>query len=134
MGDLGLRQGILDFNAMTLETGEGITDVGGNVDLRSEKIDLALKTDAKHFSVGSLPTRLTIGGTFKNPSIRPGAEGAARAGAVAGLAALFAPLAILPTIQFGTSEQEDARCGDLLRQARTSAGGKALPSPQQDRK
>lgn len=37
--------------------------------------------------------------------------------AVAGLAALFAPLAILPAIQFGTSEQEDARCGELLRQA-----------------
>jgi hypothetical protein len=49
------------------------------------------------------------------------------------LAALFAPLAILPTIQFGTSEQEDARCGELLRQARTSSSdGKALPpAPQQ---
>jgi uncharacterized protein involved in outer membrane biogenesis len=132
VSDLGLQRGVLNFNAMTLDTGEGITNVGGNVDLSKETIDLTLKTDAKHFSVGSLPTRINITGTFKNPSIRPGAEVAARAGAVAGLAALFAPLAILPTVQFGTSDADDARCGELLRQARTSAGGKALPAPQQD--
>ena len=131
VGDLGLQHGILDFKAMTLDTGEGITNVSGNVDLSKETIDLALKTDAKHFSVGSLPTHINISGTFKDPKIRPGAEVAARAGAAAGLAALFAPLAILPTIQFGTSEAEDARCGELLQQARASAGGKALPPPVQ---
>ena len=131
VGDLGLQRGVLDFKAMTLDTGEAITNVGGNVNLAKETIDLALKTDAKHFSVGSLPTRIYIGGTFKDPSIRPGAEVAARAGAAAGLAAVFAPLAILPTIQFGTSEAEDARCGELLQQARASAGGKALPPPRE---
>ncbi len=134
VGDLGLQHGVLEFNALTLDTGEGITNVGGNINLAKETIDLALKTDAKHFSVGSLPTRISIGGTFKDPSIRPGAEVAARAGAAAGLAAIFAPLAILPTIQFGTSEADDARCGELLRQARASAGGKTLPPPQQDAK
>jgi uncharacterized protein involved in outer membrane biogenesis len=131
VGDLAMQHGVLDFKAMTLDTGEAITNVGGNVDLGKETIDLALKTDARHFTVGSLPTRINIGGTFKNPSIRPGAEAAARVGAAAGLAALFAPLAILPTIQFGTSDADDARCGDLLRQARASAGGKALPAPQE---
>ena len=130
VGDLALRRGVLDFKAMTLDTGEAITNVGGDVDLAKETIDLALKTDAKHFSIGSLPTRINIGGTFKDPSIRPGAEAVARAGAAAGLAALFAPLAILPTIQFGTSEAEDARCDELLEQARASAGGKALPAPR----
>jgi AsmA family protein len=130
VGDLGLRRGILDFNAMVLETSEGITNVGGSIDLRSEEIDLALKADARHFSIGSLPTRITISGTFKNLSIRPGGEIAARAGAAAGLGVLFAPLVILPTVQFGTSEQEDARCGELLTQARASAGGKALPPLQ----
>ena len=129
VGDLLLQRGILDFKTMTLDTGEAITNVGGNVDLSKEAIDLALKTDAKHFSVGSLPTRINISGTFENPKIRPGAEGPARAGAAVGLGALFLPLAILPTIQFGTSEAEDARCEQLLQQARASAGGKALPPP-----
>lgn len=129
--DLALKRGILDFQAMTLDTGEAITNVGGNLDLSKETIDLNLKTDAKHFSIGSLPTRIAIRGTFKSPAIRPGAEVAARAGAAAGLGVLFAPLAILPTIQFGTSEAEDRRCGELLQQARQTAGGKALPQPAQ---
>jgi uncharacterized protein involved in outer membrane biogenesis len=129
VGDLGMQRGVLEFKAVTLDTGEAITNVGGNLDLGKETIDLTLKTDAKHFSVGSLPTRINITGTFKDPSIRPGAEAAARAGAAAGLAALFAPLAILPTVQFGTSEADDARCGQLLEQARASAAGKALPPP-----
>jgi hypothetical protein len=52
------------------------------------------------------------------------------AGAAAGLAVLFVPLAILPTIQFGTSEAaEDAHCGELLKQARASTGGKVLSPP-----
>jgi uncharacterized protein involved in outer membrane biogenesis len=131
VGDLGLTRGVLDFKAMTLQTGEGITNVGGNLDLAKETIDLALKTDSRHFSVGSLPTRINITGTFKDPSIKPGAEVAARAGAAVGLGVLFLPLAILPTIQFGTSEADDARCGELLQQARATAGGKALPSPLQ---
>jgi uncharacterized protein involved in outer membrane biogenesis len=130
IGDLGLQRGVLDFKAMTLQTGEGITNVGGNIDLSKETIDLALKTDARHFSVGSLPTRINITGTFKDPSIKPGGEVAARAGAAVGLGVLFVPLAILPTIQFGTSEADDERCGQLLRQARDSAGGKALPPVQ----
>ncbi|PPQ26218.1 hypothetical protein CCS01_30835 [Rhodopila globiformis] len=130
VSDLLLKRGILDFRVMTLDTGEAITNVGGDVNLRDEAIDLSFKTDSKHFSIGSLPTRIHIGGTFKDPSIRPGAEVAARAGAAAGLAVLFAPLAILPTIQFGTSAAQDARCGELLHQARESAGGKALPKPR----
>jgi uncharacterized protein involved in outer membrane biogenesis len=131
VGDLGLRRGILDFKAMTLDTGEAIVNVGGEVDLSKETIDLGLKTESKHFSIGSLPGRLNIGGTFRDPTIRPGAEEAGRLGASAGLAVLFAPLAILPTIQFGTSDQEDARCSQLLEQARAGAGGKALPAPRQ---
>jgi uncharacterized protein involved in outer membrane biogenesis len=131
VGDLALQRGVLDFKAMTLETGEGITNVGGNLDLSKETIDLALKTDSRHFSIGSLPTRINITGTFKDPSIKPGGEVAARAGAAVGLGVLFVPLAILPTIQFGTSEADDARCGELLQQARASAGGTALPAPVQ---
>ena len=68
-----MQRGVLDFKAMTLDTGEAITNVGGNVDLGKETVDLNLKTDSKHFSVGSLPTRINIGGTFKDPKIRPGA-------------------------------------------------------------
>jgi AsmA family protein len=127
VGDLGMQRGILEFKAMTLDTGEGITNVGGNVDLSKETIDLALKTDAKHFSVGRCRRASTSVARFKDPKIWPGAEVGARAGGVAGLAALFVPLAILPTIQFGTSEAEDAHCGDAASSGK--CGWKGPPAP-----
>ena len=34
VSDLGTRRGILEFKAMTLDTGEGITNVDGNVNYR----------------------------------------------------------------------------------------------------
>ena len=80
---------MLDFNTMVLDTGEAITEIGGNIDLRSQRIDLNLKTDAKHFSVGSLPTRLAIAGTSKDPTIRPGAQAAARVSRITLLAGLL---------------------------------------------
>jgi AsmA family protein len=73
VGGVGLRRGTLEFKARTLETGEAITDIGGDLDLSKETIDLALKTDAKHFSIGALPTRIgiSISGTSKDPKIGP---------------------------------------------------------------
>jgi hypothetical protein len=127
VGVLALRRGLLDFQAMTLQTKDSLINVDGTISLAKEAIDLSLKTDSRHLSVGSLPTRLNISGTFRHPDITPGAQAAARAGAVAGLGVLFAPLALLPTVKFGTSAEEDAHCGELLRQARASAGGAALP-------
>lgn len=127
VGVLALRRGLLDFQAMTLQTKDSLINLDGTISLVKEAIDLSLKTDSRHFSVGSLPTRLNISGTFRHPDIIPGAQGVIRGGALAGLGVLFAPLALLPTVQFGTSAEEDARCGELLRQARASAGGAALP-------
>jgi AsmA family protein len=127
VGVLALRRGLLDFQAMTLQTKDSLINLDGTISLVKEAIDLSLKTDARHFSVGSLPTRLNISGTFRHPDMVPGAQGVTRGGALAGLGVLFAPLALLPTVQFGTSAEEDARCGELLRQARASAGGAALP-------
>ena len=114
VGDLALRRGVLDFKAMTLDTGEAIVNVGGEVDLAKETIDLTLKTDAKHFSIGSLPTRINIGGTFKDPSIRPGAAAVARAGAAAGLGRFVRAAgdsADHPVRHVGGG---DARCDGLL--------------------
>lgn len=107
-----------------------MTNVGGAVNLRTERLDISLKTDSRHFSIGSLPARLVITGTLKDPAIRPGAQLAGRAGAAVGLGILFAPLAILPTVQLGTSAREDARCFHLLSAARASAGGGNLPAPR----
>ncbi|MBV9251925.1 MAG: AsmA family protein [Acetobacteraceae bacterium] len=126
--DMALQSGVLRIQALVVDTGEGIINGAGSVDLRDEKLDLALKTEAKHFTIGSLPTPIHIGGSLKSPGITPGPELAARAAAAGGLAALFPPLALLPTIQFGVGD--DHRCDRLLAQAKSEPGGQRLPSPK----
>ncbi len=125
--DMALQHGILAIQALVLDTGEAIVNGAGAINLKTEAIDLQLRTDAKHFSIGSLPAPINIGGTLKSPSIRPGAELAARGGLAAGLGVLFAPLALLPTIQLGVGD--DHRCDRILAQAKAQPGGQRLPPP-----
>jgi uncharacterized protein involved in outer membrane biogenesis len=128
VNDMALQKGVLNVKALVLDTDEGIVNGTGNVNLRDETIDLSLKTETKHFTIGSLPTPINISGTLRNPSIRPGAELAVRGGLAAGLAVAFPPLALLPTIQFGVGD--DHRCDHLLSQAKTEANGARLPTPK----
>ncbi len=100
--DLPLENGIIDTKAFLLDTEEGRVTGRGTIDLRQQTLDYTLTTRAKHFSVGSLPGPINVTGPITSPSIRPGAEIVARAGAAAGLGVVLTPLgALLPTIQFG---------------------------------
>jgi uncharacterized protein involved in outer membrane biogenesis len=103
--DLPLRHGDLDFNVFLLDTTEGRITGTGDVNFADQMLNLSLTTRSKHFSVGSLPGPINITGPLGAPSIRPGAEIVARAGAAAGLGVLLTPLgALLPTIQFGVGD------------------------------
>lgn len=114
VADFALRRGVLDSRAMILDTNEAVVNGSGSIDLGREALDYTLRTDAKHFTVGSLPTPITLAGTFKSPSIRPAVGPlAARAGAAIGLGILFPPAALLPTIQFGVGD--DTGCSRLAR-------------------
>jgi uncharacterized protein involved in outer membrane biogenesis len=99
--DLPMRQGIVDTKVFLLDTEEGRVTGTGTIDLRQQTLDYALTTRAKHFSVGSLPGPINLVGPITSPSIRPGAEVIARAGAATGLGILTGVGALLPTIQFG---------------------------------
>lgn len=114
--DADLNRGLLHLQAMVLDTGEGIVTATGGADLRNEQLDLELRTEAKHFTIGSLRTPLHITGTLKHPSIAPGAELGVRGGLAIGLGVAFPPLALLPTIQFGAGD--DHRCDRVLAQSR----------------
>jgi uncharacterized protein involved in outer membrane biogenesis len=103
--DLPLKDGILDTKALLLDTEEARVTGSGTIDFRNQTLNYALTTRSKHFSVGSLPGPIDITGPLGSPSIRPGAEVLARAGAAAGLGVLLTPLgALLPTIQFGVGK------------------------------
>lgn len=127
ISDSLLRDGDLKIRTFILDTGDAIVHLVGGVDLKNETLDLSLRTDAKHFTIGSLPTPIEVTGPLKRPSIRPGGELVARGGAAIGLGVLFPPLAVLPTIQFGVGDSH--RCERLLAEQKQQPGGHRLPSP-----
>jgi len=127
IAEAGLQRGLLELQALVLDTSEAIVNGAGTVNLRDEKLDLQLRTEAKHFSIGSLPAPINLSGPLKRPSIMPGAELLARGGVAAGLGIAFPPLALLPTIQFGTGD--DHRCDNILARAKQQPGGQRLPAP-----
>lgn len=116
VGDMVLRNGVMSTRTFVLDTDAANVTMKGTVNLRDEAIDLTLNSEAKHFTIGSLPGPIVVGGHLRSPSIRPSAETAARAGVAAGLGALLTPLgALLPTIQLGLGEDND--CAALIRTA-----------------
>jgi uncharacterized protein involved in outer membrane biogenesis len=103
--DLPIDQGILSTKVLLADTTEGRITGRGTVDFRNQTLDYSITTRSKSFSIGSLPGPINITGPLGDPSIRPGAEVVARAGAAVGLGILLTPLgALLPTIQFGVGK------------------------------
>ena len=103
---LPLRDGVLDTRLMVLQTGEARTTGTGTVDFRNDTLNYALTTRSTRFSVGSLPGAIDITGSLASPSIHPGAEIIGRGAATVALGILAAPLAVLPTIQFGVGKSQ----------------------------
>ncbi|HYZ33621.1 MAG TPA: AsmA family protein, partial [Crenalkalicoccus sp.] len=106
IGDFELRQGRLSPRTLLLDTETAVVRGGGEVDLRTERLDLWLRTESKHVTIGSLPTPIHIGGTLRHPTVGPAVgELAARAAAALGLGVVAGPLAVLPTLQLGVGER-----------------------------
>ena len=119
IADVVLRDGAAQARTVVLDTDESRVVATGSVNLASEQMALTLETDAKHFSVGSVPAPINVRGSLGNPSVAPDmAEVGVRAGAAVALGILLTPLAaLIPTIQLGTGE--DGACASLLRQGKT---------------
>ena len=119
--DFALRNGQLNTQTFLVDTSEAKIGMTGGANLRTEGLDFTLRSETKHFSVGSLNTPIDISGTFKSPHVRPQVkELALRGGAAIALGIVATPLAaLIPTIQFGTGE--DNACAGLLRKAEAPA-------------
>lgn len=105
IADFTLRRGTLTSRTLLLDTDSSVVTGGGALELGRERLDLRLRTDAKHTSIGSLPTPIHLTGSLKDPSIQPEVgELAARGGAAVGLGLLLPPLAVLPLVQLGVGE------------------------------
>lgn len=139
VADLPLKDGIMSTDAVLLQTSEARSVGRGTIDFRNQTLDYSLTTRSTNFSVGSLPGPINITGKLNSPSILPGAEIAARAGAAAALGVVLPPLALLPTIQFGVGDS--AACRDALADVRqhpaahgqAKATSKAAPAAHRHR-
>jgi uncharacterized protein involved in outer membrane biogenesis len=104
VADFELHQGIMVSRNLVIDTTDHILSGGGRIDLNNELVDMHIRTDVKHFTIGKLGTPISVSGPFKDLSYQPGAELALRGAAAIGLGLLFPPAAILPTIHFGVGE------------------------------
>ena len=117
IGDFDLRQGLVTTRALLVDTGEALIGGTGDINLKTQTINFQAQSRSKNFSVGNLPTPIHVTGTLKHPSI--GVEVAplaVRGGLAVALGFLAAPLAILPTIEFGVGDPH--RCGELVAQVK----------------
>jgi AsmA family protein len=117
VADFALLRGELQTRALLLDTTSDITTGSGVINLRTETLAYQIKTEAKHFTIGTLSAPISITGSFKDPGALPDiTKLAARGGAALGLGLLFPPAAILPTIQFGVGD--DHRCDALAHRGK----------------
>ena len=134
VADLALQKGKLETKTLLAVTSEADIKVDGSVDLVREALAYRLRTEARHLSVGSLPADIGIGGTLKHPTIMPNlGEIAARGGAAVALGVLLTPLgALLPTVQFGTGDENANVCAAVIRAngKRPNAASAATPPPK----
>ena len=110
LADLAVRRGILSTRTLLLDTADAVTEGTGTVDLGQERIQIRLRTQSKHLTVGVLPAPLLITGTLQEPRAEPDPNTPAGRGGIAGA------LAALPTIQLGIGNAP--HCENLVSQAR----------------
>jgi len=105
-----IGDGIVAPRLLVIDTSRVRIDGSGTIDLGRETYDLTLASKSKQFSIFALRGPILIGGSLRDPSVAPSvAPVAARVGVAAGLAAVSPPLALLPFIDLGATEDVDCR-------------------------
>ena len=86
VADFVLQQGILASRTLEVNTTGHVITGGGRVDLSRELVEMSLRTDPKHFTIGKpWPQLVLISGPFKDLHFMPDKELAIRGGVAAGL-------------------------------------------------
>jgi uncharacterized protein involved in outer membrane biogenesis len=100
-----IKQGIAVSTGLLFDTEKMTITGGGQIDLRSEKLDLQIKPAPKDASLISLSVPINIGGTLKSPSAAPSTAAVLKG--VAGLAlTAINPLALLAlTVSGGEADK-----------------------------
>jgi uncharacterized protein involved in outer membrane biogenesis len=132
IADFGVKNGVMQANALVFDTTIVNIGGGGTINLKNEEMDLELKPQPKNRSIGSLRSPLHVRGTFGQPDVGPDMRRLAARGAGAIVMGILNPLlAVLPLIEEGKGK--DSPCAQLIAQAtsssRSSASGATAQRP-----
>ncbi|MDE2396449.1 MAG: AsmA family protein [Burkholderiales bacterium] len=128
VADLDWNHGVVQPRRLLLDTRHTTLTGEGTANFGDETLDLRLVARPKDNSLFALRGPIVVKGPFAHPSVRPdlGRIGARGAASVA-LAAIAPPLALVPFVQFGHTE--DAPCASLVQAAREEIRSPAPPLP-----
>jgi len=107
--DFGLVDGVATARAVALDTTDTALVVRGSFDMGRESLDLTLLPRPKDESPLAIRAPIRIDGTFAHPSVHPSGKLVLRGAAVAALAAIAPPLAMLGLVETGPGHDLD--CG-----------------------
>ena len=118
IADFGVTDGIMETNALVLDTDITRITGSGTIDLGEEKLNLTLKSDTKVTTPDALRGPIYIRGTFANPepSVDTARVAARGLGALA-LGLINPLLALVPLVETGPGMDSD--CGQLIREAKS---------------
>ncbi len=127
-----VRDGIAAADPILIDTRKNVIIGRGGFSFKDERLDFALKADAKTFSLFSGQSPVGVGGYFASPSINAiTPELLGRAGAGLGLGLLASPLAaIIAFVDPGDAKAAD--CGPVLEGANARAQRTDKGKPRKD--
>jgi len=116
-----VRDGIAAADPILIDTSKNVIAGRGGFSFKTERLDLAVKADAKTISLFSGQSPVGIGGYFAAPKIDPiSGQLLTRAGIGIGLGLVASPLAAILAF-VDTGDADDTQCGPVLGGARASA-------------
>jgi uncharacterized protein involved in outer membrane biogenesis len=130
--DFQAQQGVLNTKTVFIDTTHVLITGRGNINLGSERLDLALQGDPKKIRILRLRSPITLHGTFKHPAVGVQADKlVAQAGVAAALGVLLTPVAAaLAFIDPGLAKDKD--CSAIMAQAEQDVP-QAGPLPHADK-
>jgi AsmA protein len=127
-GDFGVKNGVMETNALVFDTSVVNVSGLGTIDLGKETLDLTLNPEPKDSSLVSLRSPLYIRGSFSKPKVSVDMKEIAAKGVGAAVLAIVNPLlALLPLVSEG--EGKDSNCAQLF--AELSAESRRTAAEQQ---
>ncbi len=120
VGDFGVKNGLMQTNALVFDTSVVNVTGDGTVNLKDEQLDLTLHPQPKEGSIASLRSPLYIRGSFSKPKLGVDVKSIAARGLGAVAMGVINPLlAVIPLIDSGPGK--DSPCGQLVAELQHNA-------------